>query len=141
MISERIFDDIPPQIKFLNMVIPKSNALLQFCSELESWKPHKTARHPTKCDVINDVKLFPTVYHRIYCRKVLTLYNQTSRYKIKCIRIVYKCWLLPHDGFEGVNVYITSGNFQVTKINTKLNRVLYWLRWLTSYKGHLLTNE
>ena len=24
--------------------------------------PHKAARHPTKCGVINDVKLFPTVY-------------------------------------------------------------------------------
>ena len=31
--------------------------------------PKKAARHPTICDVINDVKLFPTVYCRIYCRK------------------------------------------------------------------------
>ena len=30
--------------------------------------PHNATRHPTKCDVINDVKLFPTVYRRIYCR-------------------------------------------------------------------------
>ena len=36
--------------------------------------------------VINDVKLFPTVYRRMYCRKYLTLSNQTSRYNIKCIR-------------------------------------------------------
>ena len=49
--------------------------------------PHKAACHLTKCDVINDVKLFPTVYHRIYCRKFLTLSNQTSRYKSKCIRM------------------------------------------------------
>ena len=40
---------------------PHSNALLQFRPELECWKPHKAARHPTRCDVINDVKLFPTV--------------------------------------------------------------------------------
>ena len=66
---------------------PHSNALLQFCLELERWKPHKAARHPTRCDVINDVKLFPTVYCRIYCSKFLTLSNQTSRYKIKSIRI------------------------------------------------------
>ena len=26
-------------------------------------------RHSTKCDVINDVKLFPTVNRWIYCRK------------------------------------------------------------------------
>ena len=31
---------------------------------------------------------FPTVYRKIYCRKRLTLSNQTSRYKRKRIRIV-----------------------------------------------------
>ena len=41
---------------------PHSNALLQFRIEMESCKPHKAVRHPTKCDVINDVKLFQTVY-------------------------------------------------------------------------------
>ena len=70
---------------------PHSNALLQFRLELERWKPHKAARHQTRCDVINNVKLFPTVYHRIYCRKFLTLSNQTSRYKIKCIRMSNQC--------------------------------------------------
>ena len=25
-------------------------------------KPHKATCHPIKCDIINDVKLFPTVY-------------------------------------------------------------------------------
>ena len=66
---------------------PHSNALLQFDLKLERCKPHKAARHPTKGDVIDDVKLFPTVYRRIYCRKFLTLSNQTSRYKRKCIRM------------------------------------------------------
>ena len=36
-----------------------------------------------KCDIINDIKLFPTVNHRIYCRKILTLSNQTLFYKSK----------------------------------------------------------
>ena len=45
-----------------------SNALLQSCLKLEHCKLHKAARHPVKCDVINDVKLFPTVG--------MTLYNQ-----------------------------------------------------------------
>ena len=54
---------------------------------MERWKPHKVARHSTRCDVINDVNLFPTVYCRIYSRKFLALSNQTSRYKTKCIRI------------------------------------------------------
>ena len=41
---------------------PHSNTLLQSRLKLEGCKPHKIACHPTKCDVINDVKLFPTVY-------------------------------------------------------------------------------
>ena len=71
MISERISDD------------------LQFSLELERCKPHKAARHPAKCDVINEFKRFPTVYLRIYCRKFLTLSNQMSRYKSKCIRMSF----------------------------------------------------
>ena len=70
---------------------PHSNERLQFKLKLERYKPHKAARLPTKCDVINDVKLFPTVYRRIYCRKFLTLSNQTSLYKLICIRIYAMC--------------------------------------------------
>ena len=78
---------------------PHSNAFLQFRLKLERCKPYKTERHPTICDVINDVKLFPTVYRRIYCRNFLTLSSQMSRYKSKCIRILiselkHKVWLL-----------------------------------------------
>ena len=70
---------------------PHSNALLQIYLNFERYRPHKAACHLTKCDVINDVKLFPTVYHRIYSRKLLTLTNQTSRYKSMCIRIHCFC--------------------------------------------------
>ena len=66
---------------------PHSNALLQFRLKFEPCKPHNAARHPTTYDVINDVNMFPAVYRRIYCRKFLTLSNQKSRYKSKCIRI------------------------------------------------------
>ena len=48
---------------------PHSNALLLFPLKLERWKLHKAARHLTIRDVIYDVKQFPTVYRRIYCRK------------------------------------------------------------------------
>ena len=47
---------------------PHSNALLQFFLKSERCKPHNDARHLMKCEVINDVKLFPAVYRRIYCR-------------------------------------------------------------------------
>ena len=68
---------------------PHSNALLQFYLNFEHSKPHKTAVHLTECDVTTDVKLFLTVYRRIYCRNFLTLSNQTSHYKRKCIRIQF----------------------------------------------------
>ena len=58
---------------------PHSNAFLQFRIKMERCKPHKAARHPTKWEVVNEVKLFPTVYRRVYYRKCLTLSNQTSR--------------------------------------------------------------
>ena len=61
---------------------PHSNAFQQFHLKLEHCKPYKAAHHPTKCDIINDVK-----QNRIYCRKFLTLSNPMSRNKIKCIRI------------------------------------------------------
>ena len=38
--------------------------------------------------MINDVKLYPTVYCRIYCRKILTLSIQTSHYESKHVRKV-----------------------------------------------------
>ena len=84
--SDCISNNIPPQMKILNMVIP---ILMQNCSFLhfECYKPHKATCHLTKCDVIIDVKPFLILYCRIYCRKFLTSSNQTSRYISKCIRM------------------------------------------------------
>ena len=45
---------------------PCSNALLKFYLKLERCKPHDASRHPTKCDVINYAKLFPTVLSQIF---------------------------------------------------------------------------
>ena len=81
------------------MVIP---ILMRFYSLVSNLrvvsriKPHKGTCHPTKCDVINDIKLFPTAYRRIYCCKFLMLPNQTSHYKIKCIR-------MPNNKYFGIN--------------------------------------
>ena len=52
---------------------PHSNALLQFHLELERCKPHKAACHPTICDVINDVKQFPTVH--VYRRLMWQIFD------------------------------------------------------------------
>ena len=61
MISECISNDIPHQMKIL-CGYPHSNAFRQSYFKLELCKQHKA--HPMKCDVINDIKLFPTVYPR-----------------------------------------------------------------------------
>ena len=92
MISDRIPDEyISPNENF-EYGYPHSNALLQFCHKLERCKLQKAACHVTKCDVINDFKIFPTVYRRKYWNscKFLTLSNQTSHFKSKCIRISYQ---------------------------------------------------
>ena len=47
-----ISDDISPQLNILNMVF--------YCSFV--CQPHKAACHPTKCEVIHDIKLFPPGY-------------------------------------------------------------------------------
>ena len=93
MISDHISNDIPPTIYLPNANFeygfPHSYALLQFCFKLESCKLHTAACQLTKCDIINDVKLFPTVYCIIYCHKFLMLCNQTLHYKNKCIRMCF----------------------------------------------------
>ena len=88
MISACISDDILPQMKILNMVIP---ILMHFCSYFSNW----SIASSLKPAVIhqNVIKIFLTVfpsltlYSRIYCHKYFTLSNQMLRYKIKCIRI------------------------------------------------------
>ena len=65
---DSLSDDISLQINSLNIVIP---ILMHFwaCSPLkplfrlkaERCKPIKATCHPTKCDVINNVKLFSYV--------------------------------------------------------------------------------
>ena len=57
MISERISDDIRPQMEILNMVIP---ILMLFCSFVSNWSVAScVSLHViTKRDIINDVKLF-----------------------------------------------------------------------------------
>ena len=61
MISEHISDDIPSQMIFFKYGYPHSNVLLQFDLKLECCKPHKATCYPTKVDLIDDVKLFPTI--------------------------------------------------------------------------------
>ena len=58
MISRRLSENMPPQMKILTSY-PHSNTLLQYRLKLEHCKPHNATRHPTKCDIINDFKLFP----------------------------------------------------------------------------------
>ena len=78
MFSDHISNSISLELKKNEYGYPHSGALWQFCLKLEHCKPHKAMCHPTKCDIINDVKQFlivypAIVYRRIYCRTFLTL--------------------------------------------------------------------
>ena len=84
MISERISDDIPPQMKILNMVIP---ILVHICSFVSNWSvARRIMLHGIQRNVTNfyDAKTFPAVYRRIYCRKYMTLSNQKLRVSRAC---------------------------------------------------------
>ena len=53
----------PTQMKILEYGYLHSNAVPQFCLKLlERYKPHITACHPTKWDVINYINLFSMIY-------------------------------------------------------------------------------
>ena len=45
----------------------QSKALLQFPLKMEQCELYNAARHTRNCDVINDIKMYPAVYPRIYC--------------------------------------------------------------------------
>ena len=117
MISECIFDDIPPQMKILNMVIPilmhyqhfpfKKTVKIYFVALIppaaaSCIKPLASCIYSLvnqwKVMLRNDVG-FPTVYCRIYCRKFMTLSNQTSHCICKCIRMSIGLFLFFCIGF------------------------------------------
>ena len=99
-------DDLLPQITNFQYSYPHSNAFIHlFClkkcfvkkkSYLHKAASHvscvKTKRQPMKVTLRDDI-WFPTVYCRKYCRKFLTLSNETSRYICKCIRMSFHKWL------------------------------------------------
>ena len=62
MIFDCISNDIPPQMKKFEYGYPHSNAISTVLSQIECCKPHNATHHLMKCEIINDVKLFPTVF-------------------------------------------------------------------------------
>ena len=112
MISECISDDIPPQMKILNMVIhillhyqklPFKKTVKLYFVALIRPAAASCIKSLASCiySLVNQWKAtlrngvgFPTVYHRIYCRKFMTLSNQTSRCICKCIRMYFYVYLL-----------------------------------------------
>ena len=67
------------------VVNPHSNIFHQFPLKLKRWKPHKAACHSTKCDVNDDVKLFPTVLSQIF-----DVIQSDVSLQSKCIRMMLK---------------------------------------------------
>ena len=78
--SERISDDIPPQMKILNTVIP---ILMHFCSlSSNSSVASRTSSNEVTSSYFRQYIAGYTVAN------FLTLSNHTSRYKSMCIRII-----------------------------------------------------
>ena len=79
---------------------PHSYALLWFYLKLEHCNLHKAACHPTKCDVINDIKLF-----LIHSLKFLTLSNQTllSTHNCQTVWESRTCWSIVYINSLQVN--------------------------------------
>ena len=114
-ISDCISDDLPPQMKILNMVIPILMHFFSFFYQtgaLERYMPHKTACHPRKCYVINDAKLFRTVY-----RKFLTLSNQTTHITkasiLECMTVI-----LPRDSSFCLQIHNRFSYLKITLAST-----------------------
>ena len=82
MISDQISDDISPQMKNFDNGFPHSNTFLQFCLKFMRRKRHKAARHPTISDIINDVKLFPSVYRGRYSIRCTVTKSSALEYGI-----------------------------------------------------------
>ena len=96
---------------------PHSNAILQSRFKLECFKPHKAARQITKCDVINDVKLFPTVYCRLYRSKFLALSNKhyvTNASALEYLVALFKTYSI--DNLDGL-VQIINGKISILKFS------------------------
>ena len=120
---------------------PHSNALLQYPLKLEPWKLYKPAHHSTKCEVIIDVKLFATVYHRIDCIKFWCY--SIRFYKSKCIIIsvlqyiwcIGFIWALMQEKFAGRNYVNPSlqpqpqppGTYQPARLCSLISAFFYLL--------------
>ena len=74
-------------MKILNVVIAILQWKIQYLSQnIDFVSDVKPVRWQITIDVVYEVG-FPTIYRSIYCRKLLTLSNQTSPCIRKCIKI------------------------------------------------------
>ena len=89
-----IYDDIPPQVNILNMVIL---ILMHFCVNftvkifcfISNWRVVSVVIQPnvTKLIMSNISSCISQLHHRIYCRKFLVLSSQKLCLNSKFIRI------------------------------------------------------
>ena len=69
-----IYKCTSPNEKFDNCY-PLSNAFPQFSLKLELCKLYKATRYLTKCDVIDEIKLFLTAYIKLILSNFFMLFN------------------------------------------------------------------
>ena len=122
---------------------PHSNVLLQFLLELEHCKLHKAIHHPTKYDIINDVKQYPTVYLHFWRYPIRCRFTKASALEFAIIffsisfYICFGCLKNPVSvslrGFYWVSTTLCFG-WQRRKIFLK-----YALIWRLQYFPPILT--
>ena len=72
-----------------------------------------------KCDLINDIKLFPTVYLGIYCSKFLTLSNQKLCYKANALELSFTRLISKMDLFIQCSPFI-----MLHLVSTRIDHVI-----------------
>ena len=97
---------------------------LHFCSPVSNWSI--ASPNPTKCDLVYDIKLLPTVYFRIYVADVLTLSNQTSHYKSMCLseyRVYLHIWNMRFTNYQ--NDYTVTCDFSNVEHQLRLMSLIH----------------
>ena len=99
--------------------------------KLEHCRPYKAACHPARCDIINDIKLFPTVYRRRYCRNFLTLSTKASASESP----------LTNNLLLFLDQPKRKKSFSWSNLHLKMCRTQGWVRVLFSSQAALLSNK
>ena len=121
MISGRLSDDIPPQMKILNMVI---HILMHFCSLIPNWsiasrtKPHVIQRKVTQLMTSNHFVLLLLIYCLMYF---------PSFVGVLCLSLFPYALLCVHSFFYHLEEEEKTGCFAIIVLHNIVTINVLWL--------------